>query len=178
MKKEILSNVKDGEVFSVAWIEFIKFFDEDGKTVAVAKNSLGDYRFGNNNNFAESKIKEMLEKEVLPKIEAEIGVENIVEHEVDLLSLDGSDKWGKVNCKISLPTFDFYRKHVKIFDKHELNDWWWLATPESTSDHSNDSWISCVSPSGYVGNDFSLFLNFGVRPFLIFVSSISVSCEE
>ena len=107
MKKEILSNVKDGEVFSVAGIEFIKFFDEDGKTVAVAKNSLGDYRFGRNNNFAESKIKEMLEKEVLPKIEAEIGVENIVEHEVDLLSLDGSDKWGKVTCKIRLPTFNF-----------------------------------------------------------------------
>lgn len=178
MKKEILSNVKDGEVFSVAGIEFIKFFDEDGKTVAVAKNSLGNYRFGSNNNFGESKIKEMLEKEVLPKIEAEIGVENIVEHEVDLLSLDGSDKWGKVNCKISLPTFDFYRKHVKIFDKHKLNDWWWLATPESTSDHSNDYWVSCVSPSGRMVGLNSDYSNYGVRPFLIFVSSISVSCEE
>ena len=179
MKKEILSNVKDGEVFSVAGIEFIKFFDEDGKTVAIAKNSLGDYRFGNNNNFAESKIKEMLEKEVLPKIEAEIGVENIVEHEVDLLSLDGSDKWGKINCKISLPTFDFYRKHVKIFDKHKFNDWWWLATPDSTSDHSNDSWVSCVSPSGFLNrNRRGYYYGNGVRPFLIFVSSISVSCEE
>lgn len=178
MKKEILSNVKDGEVFSVSGIEFIKFFDEDGKTVAVAKNSLGDYRFGNNNNFAESEIKEMLEKEVLPKIEAEIGVENIVEHEVDLLSLDGSDKWGKVNCKISMPTFDFYRKHVKIFDKHKLNDWWWLATPDSTSDHSNDYWVSCVSPSGSMDDFTSYYYDNGVRLFLIFVSSISVSCEE
>lgn len=177
MKKN-LNEVKAGEVFSVAGIDFIKFYDEDGKTVAVAKNSLGDYRFGSNNNFAESEIKEMLEKEVLPKIEAEIGVENIVEHEVDLLSLDGSDKWGKINCKISMPTFDFYRKHVKIFDKHKLNDWWWLATPDSTSDHSNDSWVSSVSPSGDVNYDGSDYYDLGVRPFLIFVSSISISCEE
>lgn len=175
MKKEILSNVKDGELFSVAGIEFIKFFDKGGKTVAIAKDSIGDYRFGDNNNFAKSCVKKMLEKEVLPKIEAEIGAENVVEHEVDLLSLDGSDKWGKVNCKISLPTFDFYRKNVKIFDNHKFNDWWWLATPETTSEHYNDNWIVFVSPRGDVyGGNFDD--NFGVRPFLIFVSSISVSC--
>ncbi len=177
MKKEILSNIKDGELFSVAGIEFIKFYDENGHTVAVAKDSIGDYRFGNNNNFSESRIKEMLEKEVLPKIEAEIGAENIIEHEVDLLALDGCDKWGKVNCKISLPTFDFYRKNIKIFDKHKLDDWWWLATPETTSEHYNDNWTVCVSPYGYVGSNNCRSSN-GVRPFLIFVSSISVSCKE
>ena len=177
MKKEILSNIKDGELFSVAGIEFIKFFDNDGKTIAVAKESFGDYVFGNNNNFAESNIKKMLEKEVLPKIEKEIGAENIVEHEVDLLAFDGCDKWGKVNCKISLPTFDFYRKNVKIFDKHKLDDWWWLATPETTSEHYNDSWTVCVSPRGLIGG-VRYYRHDGVRPFLIFVSSISVSCKE
>jgi hypothetical protein len=177
MKKEILANIKDGEIFSIAGIEFIKFFDKDGVTTAVAKNSLGDYRFGNNNNFAESTIKEMLEKDFLPKLEAEIGAENILEHEVDLLSLDGSDKWGKIKCRVSLPTFDFYRQNVKLFDKHKLDDWWWLATPDSTSEHSNDSWIVCVSPDGYV--DCNIYNNNGgVRPFLTFVSSISISCEE
>lgn len=177
MKKEILSNIKDGQLFSIAGIEFVKFYDENGHTVAVAKDSMGDYRFGNNNNFSESRIKEMLEKDVLPKIEAEIGAENIVEQEVDLLSLDGSDKWGKVNCKISLPTLDFYRKNVKVFDKHKLNDWWWLATPDTTSEHYSDNWIVCVSPRGRIFNGIYNY-DFGVRPFLIFVSSISVSCKE
>ena len=175
MKREILANVKDGELFSIAGIEFIKFSDKDGITTAVAKDSLGDYSFGVNNNFAESKIKEMLEKDFLPKIEAEIGTENILEHEVDLLSLDGSDKWGKVNCKVSLPTFDFYRQNVKMFDKHKLEDWWWLVTPDTTSEHYSDNWIVCVSPDGriYFGNYYG---NRGVRPFLTFVSSIYISC--
>lgn len=178
MKQEILSNIKDGELFSIAGIEFIKFSDKDGITTAVAKDMLFKSEFGKNNNFAESIIKERLEKEILPKLEAEIGAENIVEHEVDLLSLDGSDKWGKVNCRISLPTLDFYRYNVKIFDKHKLNAWWWLATPDTTSDHYNDNWIRCVSPDGYFSDYFYYYDNIGVRPFLTFLSSISISCKE
>ena len=178
MKKEILANIKDGELFSIAGIEFIKFFDKDGITTAVAKASLGDYRFGDNNNFAESKIKKMLEEDFLPKIEAEIGAENIVEHEVDLLSLDGSNKWGKVNCKVSLPTFDFYRHNVKVFDKHKLNDWWWTCTPDSTSEHLNDFWVVCVSPNGFIISSRYDCNLIGVRPFLTFLSSISISCKE
>lgn len=178
MKKEILANIKDGEIFSIAGVEFIKFFDKDGITTAVAKNSLGDYRFGDNNNFAESSIKKMLEKEFLPKLEKEIGAENIVGHEVDLLSLDGSDKWGKINCKVSLPTFDFYRQNVKTFDKHKLDNWWWLVTPDTTSEHYDDNWLVCVSPRGLISSNRYGYDDFGVRPFLTFVSSISISCEE
>ena len=178
MKKKILANIKNGELFSIAGVKFIKFFNKDGITTAVAKDSLATCDFGKNNNFAESTIKQMLEKDFLPKIENEIGVENIVEHEVDLLSLDGSTKWGKVNCKVSLPTFDFYRQNVKVFDKHKLNDWWWTCTPDSTSEHCHDNWIVCVSPFGFIYNFSCYYDYYGVRPFLTFVSSISISCEE
>lgn len=177
--KKILSEVGVGEVFKVAGIEFIKFYDDNENTVAVAKNLLFDSEFGGNNNFAESKILNRLQEEVLAKIEKEVGAKNIVEHEVDLLSMDGSDKWEKVKTKISLPTFDFYRKHVKIFDKHKVKSWWWLATPETTTDHyTNDSFVSCVSPYGGLNDINGSYLSIGVRPFLFFVSSISVSCES
>lgn len=179
MKKTVtLAEIANGELFEVAGIEFIKFADENGQTVAVTKDSLFNSTFGDNNNFAESKVKSRLEKEILPRIEKEIGAENIVEHEVDLLSLDGDDKWGKVKCKISIPTFDFYRHNVKIFDKHKLDTWWWLATPDTTSAHYNDDWVRCVAPRGYIDDcDFYYYYR-GVRPFLIFISSISVSCNE
>ena len=171
-----LAEIAIGELFEVAGIEFIKFADENGQTVAVAKDSLFNSRFGGNNNFAESTIKRRLESETLSALEKAIGAENIIEHEVDLLSLDGDDKWGKVKCKISVPTFDFYRHNVKIFDKHKLDSWWWTATPDTTSAHYNDSWTVCVSPRGI---DCSSCSNdVGVRPFLIFNSSIFVSCEE
>ena len=176
--KKVLSSVNVGETFKVAGIEFIKFSDEKNQTIAVAKECVFNSLFGDNNNFAESSVKSRLEREILANIEEEIGAENIVEHEVDLLSLDGDDKWGKVYCKISIPTFDFYRRNVKIFDAHMVDKWWWLATPDTTDKHYNDKWVVCVSPRGDVDYDDGLYFHFGVRPFLIFISSISVSCEE
>lgn len=173
-----LAEVQAGEIFEVAGIEFIKFFGENGHTAAVTKSSLFNSRFGEDNNLAKSKVQKKLEKEFLPKIEAAVGAKNIVQFETDLTSLDGSEKHGKMKSKISLPTFDFYRKHVKIFDKHKCDGWWWLATPDTTSDHYNDNWVVCVSPRGVIGDDDYDVDNGGVRPFLFFVSSISVSCEE
>ena len=175
-----LAEIAIGEIFEVAEIKFIKFAEKNGQTIAVAKDTLFTSSFGKDNNFSKSIIKRRLENEILPNIEAEVGEENIVEHEVDLLSLDGDDKHGKINCKISIPTFDFYRHNVKMFDKYKLDAWWWLANPDSTSAHCNDNWSVCVSPRGNVYcNGFFNF--FGVRPFIVFVSSISVifvSCEE
>ena len=179
--QKILAEIKVGEIFEVAGIEFIKFADENGNTTAVAKDSLFKSTFGNNNNFAESTVKRRLETEILPEIEKAVGAENIVEHEVDLLSLDGDDKWGKIKCKISIPTFDFYRHNVKIFDKYKLDSWWWLCTPDTTAKHYNDEWVVCVSPDGDFNNGGSDYFIRGVRPFIKFVSSlsvISVSCEE
>ena len=175
--KKTLAEVANGELFEVAGIEFIKFADQNGQTVVVAKDVLFSSEFGKNNNFATSDVKYKLEKKILSKLEKAIGSENIIEHEVDLLSLDGDDKWGKIKCKISIPTFDFYRANVKMFDKYKPDKWWWLATPDTTSAHYNDNWIRCVAPAGGIDSD-CYFNDNGVRPFLIFNSSISVSCEE
>ena len=173
-----LSEVKIGKTFSVAGIEFIKFMDENGVCAAVSKDILFHSEFGKNNNFAKSTVLEKLSKDILPKLEAEVGTENIKEFELDLTSLDGLDTYGKIKTKIGLPTFDFYRKNVRIFDKYKLDDWWWTATPDTTKEHANDYWITSVSPHGRI-YDFNYDDgNFGVRPFLFFVSSISVSCEE
>ena len=179
MEKAIkLSEVQVGKTFFIAGIEFIKFNDENGKTAAVSKDVLFKSDFGKNNNFAESSVLRKLEQEVLPKIAAEIGEENICEFETDLISLDGSKKHGKIRSKVSLPTFDFYRNNVEIFDKYKLDCWWWISTPDTTSDHLSDDWIVCVSPLGNIYDDFYRFNNYGVRPFCIFKSNIFVSCEE
>ena len=112
-----------------------------------------------------------LEKEILPKITAEVGEENVHDFETDLFSLDGHRKYGKMISEISLPTFDFYRENREVFDKHHLEEWWWLATP-----NGENYLVACVAPSGFVGNYIGDFY-FGVRPVLLFSSSIFVSRE-
>lgn len=172
-----LNDVKTAKTFEVAGIEFIKCLQEGNKVVAVTKDVQFKSAFGKNNNLAESDVLKKLQSDMLPKIEAAIGAENVLEFETDLFSLDGSRVYGVVKSKVALPTFDFYRNNRKIFDQYPVRDYWWLATPESTSEYGDVVWVTCVSPSGvfyYFGNCSDC----GVRPFYIFDSSISVSCEE
>lgn len=75
-----------------------------------------------------------------------------------------------MKSRIGLSTFDFYRENREIFDKHKLDDWWWLSTP-----NGENYYVVCVAPSGcvYYGNcDCN---RGGVRPVLLFSSSIFVS---
>lgn len=176
-KEEKLTKVADGETFKIGDIEFIKFSDIDGVTTAVTKDMVFNSEFGSNNNFAESEIINKLTEEFLPKIAGVVGEENILEITTDLTALDGVKTFGKMISKISLPTFDFYRDNVEVFDKYKLDAWWWLATPWGAYPHYDSACVLGVSPHG--GIDYNLYCNnFGVRPLLRFSSSIFVSDEE
>lgn len=172
-----LSDIAIGQTFKIGDVTYIKFADKDGVTTAVAKDIVFNSEFGENNNFAKSKVFEKLNNEFLPKIAEIIGFENICNVTTDLTTLDGLKPYEAMTSKISLPTLDFYRENVEIFDKYKIDKWWWLATPESAKPHDDPNWIACVSPSGCINyvsfNDFS-----GVRPLLNFVSSIFVSYED
>lgn len=177
-KRVLFENVKDGDVFTVGGVEFIKFPDRGGATPAVAKDVAFYSAFGKNNNFAESKILKRLEKEFLPGIVKAVGEENLAPVETDLTTLDGLKCYGKMESMISLPTFDFYRENAEIFDKHNPGTWWWLATADSALPRCEPVWATCVSPRGHFIGDFCCHDDFGVRPFLNFVSSIFGSCED
>ncbi len=174
----IFPNVKDGETFTIAGMEFIKFPSADGKTPVVMEDIAFCSRFGANNDFRSSEVLKKMEQDILPKIIEAVGEENVLTFKTDLTALDGLNPYGELDTRISLPTMDFYRKNVEIFDKYKPDRWWWLATPESAQPHEEPYWVLCVSPSGYFFNYFYDYDDFGVRPFLIFNSSIFESSEE
>lgn len=173
-----LTEIENESTFRIGDYEFIKFSEENGIVTAVSRDSLFDSIFGRNNDLRESCIIDRLQTEVLPKIESIVGAENVLEFETDLLSLDGSSQYGVMKSKVSLPTFDFYRKHRATFEKHKIDKWWWLATPDGTPEWNTDSFIICVSASGSFDNVGSGYIDYGVRPFWNFASSIFVSCED
>lgn len=176
-KTVILGELPKGAIFKIGTREFISFGEENGGVYAVLKESAATSQFGKNNNFAESKILEQLTKDFLPEIENIVGAENVLEFETDLLSLDGSAQYGVIMSRISLPTFDFYRKNRAIFEQHKLDEWWWLSTPDSTPEWNTNYYVNVVSPSGIIYY-YCCDYYYGVRPFLSFKSSIFVSCDE
>lgn len=163
---------RDGETFNIGGMEFIKFPDKDGNTPVVMKDIQFYSRFGKNNDLRSSEILKRMQMEVLPRIIESVGEENVCEFETDLKTLDGLKPYKNLKSRISLTTFDFYRANVEIFGKYKLDDWWWLATPESAQPNSDPKWVVFVSPSGGVDYDRYDFSGIGVRPFCILKSSI------
>ena len=170
-------NVKPGETFMIGNMEFIRFPDVNGQSSVVMRDIAFRSRFGDNNDFRSSDVLKKLQKDILPKIIEAVGEENVCEFETDLTTLDGLKNYGTMKSRISLPTIDFYRSNVEIFDQNNPENWWWLATPDSTKPHCAPRWILCVSPSGGIFGGFNCD-DIGVRPFCILKSSIFGSSEE
>lgn len=170
-----LSEVAVGDTFKIGDIEFIKFSEENGEAAAVTKTAVFNGVFGSDtNHFGNSNILNRLKNEVLSKIEAAVGADNVMHFVTDLTSLDGLDDYGKITSKISLPTAEFYRDNVKIFDKYGVNTRLWLSTPWSTPSHGYNRTICCVRIDGsLVKSTCDAYCD--VRPLLLFKSSIFVS---
>lgn len=165
-----LSDIVEGECFKVGDIELIKFYENSGGVYVVAKEQIASMKFGDSNNLKESeKLRSALD-EFLKKIIAAVGEDNVLTFDTNLLALDGTDEYGFMTSKVSLPTLDIYRANKRIFDKHKLDKWWWLATPDSTT----NNFVLCVAPSARL--DYRCCDgNRGVRPFCILKSDIFVS---
>lgn len=176
-KKALIPNVKDGETFQIGGMEFIKFPSVGGQTPAVMKDIAFRSRFGDNNDLRSSDVLRKMETDILPKIIEAVGLENLCTIKTDLTTLDGLKPYGTMESLISLPTLDFYRANIDIFDQHKPGCWWWLATPETAKPHDDPDYVLCVSPSGYILNSLCSLVSRGVRPFCIFESSIFESSE-
>lgn len=176
--RALFPGVKDGETFWIGNMEFIKFPSIGDQTPAVMKDIAFFSQFGASNDFRSSTVLNRMEKEILPKIVEEIGADKLCTIKTDLRTLDGLNPYGEMESLISLPTMDFYRTHVEIFDQYKPDRWWWLATPESAQPHCDPDWTLCVSPSGFFDYFYCSSFAGGVRPFLIFHSSIFGSSER
>lgn len=177
MSKEKINGIKVGDVFTVAGMEFIRFPEVNGKVPVVMKGCAFRSEFGDGTDLRESKVLKQLEKKVLPKIIEAVGEENVCTFQTDLTTWDGLKTYGVLESRISIPTMDFYRAHVEIFDKYKENSWWWLATADSAKPHYDSPFVLCVSPSGLIYSFICRF-SYGVRPVLFFESSIFGSSEE
>lgn len=132
----------------------------------------------NNNNFATSDIRNYLNDEYYnEELVPGFGEGNIIDHDINLLSLDGYDDYGNCSVKVGLLTIDDYRKYHKNLLKDNMDSWWWLSTPDSTPSGYGDDCVLCVDSDGFVDCG-GCYYNGGVRPDLILKSNIFVSIAK
>ena len=174
-----LSTLNPGDVFKIGEHDFIVLTQYREETAVISKGFMAkNVNFDEDSrNYKESNLKKVIENLIQPVIEAEVGSKNIIEHEVDLTSVDMQDEFAGFKCKVRPITFDEARLYNNLLVNKSLNDWWWTCTPWSTEDRGWKYSITVVAPSGSVGNDFC-FNSYGVRPFCIFSSAIFESEEK
>ena len=185
----LIDTVHNDQVKLSELTQYDHFLDEDGEeyilcklfengTASVLRADLLDkkMRFGKNNNWAESDWREYLNGEYLEVLEQKFGSDNIVEHKVDLTSMDGFDDYGYTMDKVAIRTFDEFRetsKGVGLADDLE-----WLATPNQTPSRGDAAYVRGVYDGGSVGYCDCNWNRGSVRPFFFLKSSIVVSLTK
>lgn len=174
-----LSTLNPGETFKIGEHDFIVLEQKQEQTIVISKGFMAeDKKFDNNSrDYNKSSLKKLIESDIQPIIENAVGEDNIVEHDVDLTSVDMQNEFGTCRCKVRPITFDEARKYNDLLVNKELNDWWWTCTPWSTEERGWKYSIAVVSSSGDIIYFYCNF-NRGVRPFCILKSNIFVSKGE
>lgn len=166
----LLEGLGIGDTFELADTTW-KILDITSAGYICLADSIEERQFdSDSSNWENSNLRDYLNEEFLEKIAAEIGLENIVPFERDLLSLDGQTEYGKCEDKVSLLTVDEYRKYRSLIPNTK-DYWWWLVSPWSTPCNDYYMSVAVVSSAGNI-NCHGCNFDDGVRPVCIFSSSI------
>ena len=176
-KEQKLPVPKIGGTIEIMGLKWIVLDKTENGYLCLAERLKDKMQFDSScNDWKESELREYLNTDFFEKLSEEVGEENIITFERDLLSLDGQTEYGTCKDKVSLINVDEYRKYRPLIPN--AGYWWWTITPDSTKCNEDTTWVRVVSPSGFVSS-YSCDDGYGgVRPFCIFSSSIFESEEE
>lgn len=159
-----------GDEFGLAGINW-KIVDITDIGYMCVGDLMGLAAFGaESNDWRKSPLRHYLNTGFREKIAEEIGENNIIQFERDLLSINGYEKYGKIKDFVSLLTIDEYRKYKKYISNTE--DAWWLITPWNLySSTYIKNLVATISTDGDVGYIYCSHL-YGVRPVCILSASV------
>lgn len=178
-KQVTLSKLNPWETFKIGEHDFkvLKRYRE--KSAVVSDDFLiKNVKFDDTSiNYAESNLKKVIETQVQPIIESEVGADNIVPHYVDLTTVDMQDEFGTCVCKVRPITFNEAREYNLFLVNYPLDMDCWTCTPISSVARGNKNQLEVLHPSGRIGSCDCNKPN-GVRVFCLLKSTTLVTIEE
>lgn len=160
----------------------------DGKTLTIADKCIADRPFTcqpfrpnrpedwKPNDWRISTLRTDLNSSFLNSFDEAGGPilsKNIIPAEWDLTDSAGNNTYGSVTDKIGLLTEAMFRKYY-VQGLLDLNNWWWLITPDAGSTYS----ARYVDTDGSLKYMHACYGIRGVRPALFVESEIEVEVEE
>lgn len=128
-------------------------------------------KFGQNNNYAESELKEYLNEWYLDDwLNDGACFTDFVEMEVDLTADDGLDDYGKCRCFLAPRTCEQHRKYRKLIPNPDGLEW--TVTAYSTESNGFFGIACLVTALGALDYDSYVGDAYGVRPLFILNPSV------
>lgn len=167
-----LSEFKPGETVTIGQREYIVLSQGKDTTAVIAKKFAKEMVFGSNGDWRESDVRKYCNGEFYNELAAAIGAENIIEHTVNLMGDDGTGKGIACKDKVSILTTELYRRYREYLPAY--GDWWWTATRLTWEEPDYARGVRYVNSCGFL-SWFGCSYDYGVRPFCVLNSSISIS---
>ena len=179
MRNVMISELAAGSKFTTDIGTFIILEQLEGATKVITEDLFKENVVFDDNtpDYKVAAVRNLFDSDILSEFEKVFGSGNIIEHEVDLTTVDMQKDYGEAICKVRPLTFDEVRKYNDLLVNRGLSDWWWTCTPWSVPGRGWSYCLAVVSPAGIIFNCFCYY-DYGVRPFCILKSNIFVSVEE
>ena len=170
--QKTLGRLKPGSIVKLGKREYIVLGHGTDTTAVITKDFVKKMEFGENNNYQTSKVREYCNTTFYNELVKAVGAKNIFKHKVRLMADDGTNK-GVICCdNVSILTTELYRRYRQYLPAY--GNWWWTATPVSSTINDYARIVCCVNSRGMLGWDVCDCC-YGVRPFCILNSSILIS---
>lgn len=136
----------------------------DDGTLCMVLDEDFESKFGETNNFAESKLREKLNGDYLDEwVKDGAAKEELALMEVDLTANDGLKDYGTCECFLAPRTCDQHRKYRDLIPNPK-NTWEWTATAYSTKANGCSLTAYQVTGSGCLNYSSGVHFAYGVRP--------------
>lgn len=170
--KKKLGDMKPGSVVKLGEREYIVLGHGAETTAVITKGFATEMAFGSNNDYRKSDVRSYCNGKFYKELAKAVGAENIVQHTVKLTADDGTNKGIICKDNVSILTTELYRRYREYLPAY--GNWWWTATPVNSNDSGYARGVCYVNSDGildWIGCGYC----YGVRPFCILNSSISIS---
>ena len=116
-------SLNPGDVITLAETEFVVLDIIDGCPFVVALLNQGSSKFGDNNDYSKSFLRNAMNNWLE---DFDIDSDLVMEREIDLTTLDGYKGYGKLKVKAAPLTMDEARRYAELIPNPD--SWSWLAT--------------------------------------------------
>lgn len=174
-KKEdkALGSVAPGNVVTIGKRKYIVLGHAAETTALLDADKIDERAFDDDDgDYETSDVRKYLNDKYYKELCAAVGKDNVIKHKVNLEADDGTNKGAFCEDFVSLITTTNYRRYREHISAAGYP--WWTATRVTMADKNYSRGVCCVRSRGVLGW-FGCVYRYGVRPFCILNSSISVS---